>query len=643
MTNTMAALKPDDWLDRMWQAKVSRRTSRSRNSSRTPHRRADAHETGKQNTNSSRTKPQTTQQVQGATGTRPKISIEDIAQLIARADAAAARASSAAAAAAAPSSSPFFPADDDDDDPCGHSSHDPQDLPPHLLIPTSPRSVQACLRLGVDPERELAFLPLESFAERAGGKAAGGAEAAARLASLRFEHHERVRRERLAALVAERARVVAEGAGKEGGGAGGAAAAGMPARAGALGNGADDNSAAATAGAAGAKTTLFPTLMETERRKLDALRRRQAREIQQMVSHEAARREIGERQRAKAAAVEARQQAQQQEHQRREREWAAQQREREVQQAGEARARERAAAALAQARHAEEAAARARDGAAARRRARDLRAQEQEKRLAQDRCAQEQLLAQEAARREADGKRAEAAKRDDERAKRAADDAACHAAAAADRRALAGARIGAALDSGRAVLAQRREAFEAAARQSAQRRAEAAAAHARLAAERLAAAERAEVGRAAKQAAAAAADEIRRSAQRAEACRRDEQLRRATLKLAGDAAGRRVEHDLHDGDRRARVEALSRRQAYHRRLLLARIVAVDARVGGAQREKREVLEARRGANVAASMLRHRVAAVMAAVAGSSAIERIAPGGVVDAAALQRTLEGGALG
>lgn len=51
------------------------------------------------------------------------------------------------------------------------------------LIPTSPRSIEACFRLGIDP-LELAFKPLHAF------KRSGEPED---LSKIRFDHHEKLR------------------------------------------------------------------------------------------------------------------------------------------------------------------------------------------------------------------------------------------------------------------------------------------------------------------------------------------------------------------------------------------------------------------------------------------------------------------
>lgn len=75
-----------------------------------------------------------------------------------------------------------------------------------MLIPTSPKSIEACLRLGVDP-LELAFRPASAF------KKPGESE---ELGQLRFQHFEQLRQERLKALLEERKKLVEQSGGTDG-------------------------------------------------------------------------------------------------------------------------------------------------------------------------------------------------------------------------------------------------------------------------------------------------------------------------------------------------------------------------------------------------------------------------------------------
>ena len=69
-----------------------------------------------------------------------------------------------------------------------------------LPLPTSPRSIEACLHLGIDPAT-LAYKSLEYF---------GRKERDATLAQVEFEHHVTQRKERLRQLIAERRRLEEE-------------------------------------------------------------------------------------------------------------------------------------------------------------------------------------------------------------------------------------------------------------------------------------------------------------------------------------------------------------------------------------------------------------------------------------------------
>lgn len=70
--------------------------------------------------------------------------------------------------------------------PCGWADPDPSHW-----VPSSPRSLEALLLLGMDPE-SLAYVPLEAFRERA-----GQADGAAAAAEAVYELSERVRQARV--------------------------------------------------------------------------------------------------------------------------------------------------------------------------------------------------------------------------------------------------------------------------------------------------------------------------------------------------------------------------------------------------------------------------------------------------------------
>ncbi|DBB05569.1 TPA: hypothetical protein ACH3X1_012513 [Trebouxia sp. C0004] len=77
------------------------------------------------------------------------------------------------------------------------------------LEPTSPRSVEACLRLGIEPS-ELRYISQDAFLHLEHGDK--------ELADIAYKHCETVRQERLAALVEERKQVIED---EEHGGRGG--------------------------------------------------------------------------------------------------------------------------------------------------------------------------------------------------------------------------------------------------------------------------------------------------------------------------------------------------------------------------------------------------------------------------------------
>jgi hypothetical protein len=118
------------------------------------------------------------------------------------------------------------------------------------LIPTSPRSVQSCLVLGIDPT-DLAFRPA-NFYRRFGEDMD--------VSQLRFERNERVRQERLCALIDTRKRLI------------------------------DDNWSPPEEAEKQAKRNgeerKDSSMIEEEKKRLEVSKRRQEREIAQMMEHE---------------------------------------------------------------------------------------------------------------------------------------------------------------------------------------------------------------------------------------------------------------------------------------------------------------------------------------------------------------------
>ena len=137
---------------------------------------------------------------------------------------------------------------------------------PKALRPTSPHSVQACLNLGLDPS-ELYQRPLEHFQEKG---------LAPELAQLKFDKYEELRMKKIQRAQEERQTLIAqekEGSGpkRKSGGGGSVAVAGE----------------------------MGTNMVEVERRRLEAVKRRQEKEIQQMAAYEKKRADIQDAQQKK--------------------------------------------------------------------------------------------------------------------------------------------------------------------------------------------------------------------------------------------------------------------------------------------------------------------------------------------------------
>lgn len=144
------------------------------------------------------------------------------------------------------------------------------------LLPTSPKSVAACLRLGIDPST-LRYIPYERFFNKYRRHD---------LAKVAFEHYESSRLKKFAALEEERTAI-----GKEEGG-------------GFIGH---DGAKKQKAGLEGKKDS--HALIEREMKRLEVLRRRQQRDLEQIQTFEQTRRAMQQAAEAKVRELERRMEA----------------------------------------------------------------------------------------------------------------------------------------------------------------------------------------------------------------------------------------------------------------------------------------------------------------------------------------------
>lgn len=246
------------------------------------------------------------------------------------------------------------------------------------------------------------------------------------------------------------------------------------------------------------------------------------------------------------------------------------------------------------------------------------------------------LAAQEA---EVRARKLEMERRDHERVGRMEKEAAERAAANAAKKKKAEERISAALAANEALLVQKRADFEAREAASGERRGQ-------MDEERRAADERKRAEEEAKRAErrgkyelSLRREEDRKEGIRARAARKQESLDHAGSERRASNASRRVDRELHGALRRDKVDAILKTQAYHRQLLLEKIMDENAKTERLLEQRRAIQEQRKGANMAASMRRRKVAAAMESMRGVRNIEKMAPGGRIDAAMVASQLAG----
>ena len=210
--------------------------------------------------------------------------------------------------------------------------------------PNSPRSLEACLTLGIDP-KELIYRPVEFFASQ------GLAES---LQKMKYEKFESIRQDRLKKLSAERAKITSSDVNK-------------------------------TWSSPNASANEFldslqsSDMIEREKKRLEVVQRRQQKELEQLLNYEKRRQELKEQAEKKMKEQERRMLAQKAMREKRETEWQVAMRERELQRAKEEARLEAEAKALASQKYREEVAANAREQEREKRRQYEAHLREQER------------------------------------------------------------------------------------------------------------------------------------------------------------------------------------------------------------------------------------------------------------------------
>ncbi|CAL5222381.1 g4737 [Coccomyxa viridis] len=456
------------------------------------------------------------------------------------------------------------------------------------LEPTSPRSVEACLRLGVEPS-ELHFMPLDIFLARFRERD---------LADIAYNHHETVRQERLAALLEERKKMgeVIQQSGSR------------PTTKGGHKEGAEGGE-----------------MVEKEAKRLEVLKRRQERELNQLVHYELMRKALQDKAEAKLAAMEARAEEQRRARAKADAEWRQQQRERELKRAEEERQREKEVKALEAARYAQEQKEAHREAMEERARRRQAHQHEQERRAKAEeaRAEAERVLSQQAA--ELERKKAEMVAREAEREQARQAQAEETFKRNGELRQRAEARIAAALEANAEALRQRRAAFgekQALTEERALQKEEAR--QAQEAAKRRQDAESERARRAAYSGA------LRREADRIAAIlakqrTKDMKVEELHVVREHESACRKLKHRLDLGLKRDKVEAMQRRAAYERDQLLVRIQCDTEKAHELLAQRTALQEQRRAANMEASFQRQKLMQVMDMIKAKKKWDALASG------------------
>ncbi|KAK9830997.1 hypothetical protein WJX81_006970 [Elliptochloris bilobata] len=448
-------------------------------------------------------------------------------------------------------------------------ANDPRPL--GSLEPTSPRSVEACLRLGIEPE-SLRYRPLDAFLL---------SSQASDLAELAFNFNEAVRQERLTALVEERQRVLAE---DDRGSTPGKAGAGLP------------------AGQAGDA----PDMVAKEAKRLEVMKRRQQREMGQMVAYEVARKKMQDKAEAKLATMEMRAEDARKEAVSREKEWRLQQHERELVRAEEEAEREAEVKVIEAARYEREMEIARQEAEEEKLRRKEAYTREQERRTkAEDaRRETERLLRGQQA--ELEAKKADMARRDVERNAARAEAAAEAAVQNQAVKAKAEARIAAALATNAQQLRDRRAAFnEKQAHNEARRRQKEATRHEEDMRKRVQEAE-AEAARKGTYAAALAREAVRVTSIQARQAAKEASLAAAAAAREHENEMRALQRHLDLDFKRNRVEAMKRRDTYIRSQLLSKIRSETEKARELLSQRAALQEQRKRANMDASFQRQRL-------------------------------------
>mmetsp|Transcript_3797 Transcript_3797/g.6305 ORF Transcript_3797/g.6305 Transcript_3797/m.6305 type:complete len:532 (+) Transcript_3797:99-1694(+) len=449
--------------------------------------------------------------------------------------------------------------------------------PEQALIPTSPRSVEACFRLGVDPV-DLQYHPAQWYRRKD--------DADEEVSALRYERYEAVRQDRLRELMDQRKQLVDEGW--------------APAGASKEGLRREDSRKEASS-----------SMVELERQRLEVMRRRQERDMQQMVAHEINRKELLDKQQKKLDELEQRNAEQVQQRMEHEAARMTKQHEIEMQKAAEERENNKRARLLSEDHYRHEKKMQHDKAEADKEIKRRAYLDDMERRRKADDLRRETEAILAAQVEEVRLRKLDMDRRDGERAKRMETEAKERALANAEKRKKADLRIMSALQQNDTLTHRKRSAYESKEAEAAARRKEMEEIHAKEEERKHQEDARKQRERMDKYSVAMETEEQRKSSIRSRAEDKEQMLSDLYQRRKKEHDIKKVESEFHLKLRLDKVDSIQKTGLYQRSMLLERIMGDYEKSRSLMRERLDLQDQRKEANMSASLQRQQMSDMMA--------------------------------
>eukprot|EP00210_Caulerpa_lentillifera_P000637 g616.t1 len=439
-------------------------------------------------------------------------------------------------------------------------------------IPTSPRSIEACLRLGIDPI-DLVHKPLVVFQQH---------DADTDIAQFRYEQSEQLRKDLIQQLVSERQKLL-------------------------------DGSHTAHQGNTITRKEHDESktnLVEKERQRLEVLKRRQEKELNQIVNHEKQRQMMIAKQQLKLEAVERRAAEMRKKKSEKDALWKQQQHQRDQNRMKEAERLEAAAKEAARLRFLKEQERQKSEKQEEKRRMQLAIEHEREHREKAEKARIEAQKALEENQTAAVQRRVEMEKRDAARQKKINEEKETKAIANQEKRRMAQERREAALDKDREIQIHKQAAFQRREQESEARRKALEFKRKEDEQKRKEEQKQKEEYRKEKYEQAMQNEELRILAIRKKAEDKNKVLELLKDKQAKRNAYTAAEREMKSNMKREKAERMKKIQTYQRQMLFERIMEDRLKIGKQLEEKEELQRQRRLANMEASIQRERLNIVM---------------------------------